>query len=404
MPDFNKFFEFNQFSALLLIGFLQGIIFSVLLLLRGWREERTSDLLAALILVLGSMYVAQWMFGFAGWYDAHDWRTTLLFYVKWENLIALGPLIWLYFRALTNTDFRWERKYWWHLLPWAILLLYPLGIILHDFLYSRLILGEPFAYFHNTRGPAAEWDNNTGGVFFYVIFAISCFHLLGYLLKTLREYRQYRTYVEREFSNAGQLSFRSLRITLYLLLIGVCLTVIFGVVNLFTSNNYVESWDSYFSMSLLVYFAAIQFFSLTPQLTRGLRFQSGLEERETVVNHVELEAKLALWAKKLDRRLRAQQDYLNPDLKLGDLAEALGTNTSMLSRVINGVHGVNFNEFINGQRCESFLRRIDAGEDQRHTLLSIALDCGFNSKSTFNRAFKKHTGLSPGQAVREMRQ
>jgi AraC-like DNA-binding protein len=414
VPDFNQFFEFNQYSAPLLIGFLQGIIFSVILFMRGWREERISDYLAAIILVLGSMYGAQWMFGFAGWYDSHDGRTTLMFYVEWKNLIAFGPLIWLYFRALTNTDFRWERKYWLHLLPWAILLLEPLAIFIYDFGYSRIIRGEPFAFFHDTRGPAAEWDNNTDNTIFYVIFAISCFHLVAYLVRTLREYRKYRTYLNREFSNASQLSFRSLRTTLYLLLLGVSVTVVFEVVNIFTSTSYVDSWDSYFSMSLLVYFAAIQFFALTPQLTRGLRFQPESEVEETSSVTVAtgdeqpgsgtIDEDLSHWAAKLERRLGEHEDYLNPDLKLGDLADDLGTNSSVLSKVINSVHGVNFNDFINAKRCGAFLRRIDAGDHHRHTLLSIALDCGFNSKSTFNRAFKKHTGLSPGQAVRTVKE
>ncbi|MTB51089.1 AraC family transcriptional regulator [Lewinella sp. W8] len=414
MPDVNQFFEFNQFSAPLLIGFLQGIIFSVILFMRGWREERISDYLAAIILVLGSMYGAQWMFGFAGWYDSHDWRTTLMFYVEWKNLIAFGPLIWLYFRALTNTDFRWEKKYWWHFLPWGLLLLTPLGIFLYDVVYSRLMLGEPFAYFYNTRGPAAEWDNNGDSTIFYLIFALSCVHLVVYLLRTLREYRRYRAYIDREFSNASQLSFRSLRITLYLLLLGVTATVLFEIVNVFTSRSYVDSWDSYFSMSLLVYFAAIQFFSLTPQLTRALRFRPDQEEEPEAAEVAlsgtgksvspDSEVDLSAWATKLDRRLEEHEDYLNPDLKLGDLADELGTNSSILSKVINSVHGVNFNDFINARRCEAFLRRIEAGDHERHTLLSIALDCGFNSKSTFNRAFKKQTGLSPGQAVRAVRQ
>ncbi|MEO0731920.1 MAG: AraC family transcriptional regulator, partial [Bacteroidota bacterium] len=74
----------------------------------------------------------------------------------------------------------------------------------------------------------------------------------------------------------------------------------------------------------------------------------------------------------------------------------------VLSKVINGVYGMNFNDFINARRCEAFLRKIREGDHRRHTLLSIALDCGFNSKSTFNRAFRKHAGISPGQAVREL--
>ncbi|MEL7159750.1 MAG: hypothetical protein AAFN92_03255, partial [Bacteroidota bacterium] len=274
-------FEFNEWSSPLLPGFLQGLTFAVILLIRGYREERISDYLAALLLLAGSLYVGQWMLGFAGWYDSHDWRTTLMFYVEWKNLLAFGPLIWLYFRALTNTDFRWERKYWWHFLPLGIVLLQPLIIFLYDFGYWRLLRGEAFTFFYDTRGPAAEWDNSNNGatlsIVFQFILAFSFFHLIYYLVRTLLDYRAYRHYLTREFSNAEQLTFSSLRFTLYLMLTGVFLTVILEIGNVLYSTSYVDSWDSYFAMSVFNFLVAIQLLAINPRLTRALRFEPGKE-------------------------------------------------------------------------------------------------------------------------------
>ena len=70
--------------------------------------------------------------------------------------------------------------------------------------------------------------------------------------------------------------------------------------------------------------------------------------------------------------------------------------------MINNHYGKNFNDLINGLRCTAFQRKIEAGAHLRHTLLSIAMDCGFNSKSTFNRAFRKHTGYNPREAVKRI--
>ncbi|MEM9258733.1 MAG: hypothetical protein AAGA62_03740, partial [Bacteroidota bacterium] len=84
-------FEYNEWSSPLLPGFLQGLVFAIILFIRGYREERISDYFASLLLIAGSLYVGQWMLGFAGWYDAHDWRTTLMFYVEWKNLLVFGP-------------------------------------------------------------------------------------------------------------------------------------------------------------------------------------------------------------------------------------------------------------------------------------------------------------------------
>ncbi|MEM9930624.1 MAG: helix-turn-helix transcriptional regulator [Bacteroidota bacterium] len=402
-------FEFNAYSAPLLPGFLQGLIFAVILLLRGFREERVSDYFAALLLVMGSLYVGQWMFGFANWYDAHDWRTTLMFYVEWKNLLAFGPLIWLYFRSLTNTNFRWQPKYWWHFLPLGLVLTQPLAIFIYDWVYWWLIKGETFTYFFNTRGPASEWDNNSNSPVFLVVYTISILHLLTYLVWTLMDYRKYRTYLEREFSNAEQLTFKSLRLTLYLMLAGVLLTIFLDIHNLMYSTSYIDSWDSFFAMSIFTYLMAIQLLAINPRLTRALRFVPEAEVQQPVAlpaeakkAATELDPELRNWAEKLEERFAVHQDYLNPDLKLGDLAESIRTNSSVLSKVINSVYGMNFNDFINSRRCEAFLRAVQAGEHRQHTLLSIALDCGFNSKSTFNRAFKKHTGKSPGSVIRDL--
>jgi AraC-like DNA-binding protein len=83
------------------------------------------------------------------------------------------------------------------------------------------------------------------------------------------------------------------------------------------------------------------------------------------------------------------------DLTLADVARRLGTNTSYLSRAINDGLNLNFNELVNSMRTEEVARRIDAGDGTN--FLQLALDAGFNSKATFNRAFKAALGQSPSE-------
>jgi AraC-like DNA-binding protein len=73
----------------------------------------------------------------------------------------------------------------------------------------------------------------------------------------------------------------------------------------------------------------------------------------------------------------------------------LKTNASVLSKMINQGFNLNFNDFINYYRIEAVKEKIKNGEQKTQTLLGIAYDCGFNSKATFNRAFKKATNQSP---------
>jgi AraC-like DNA-binding protein len=88
--------------------------------------------------------------------------------------------------------------------------------------------------------------------------------------------------------------------------------------------------------------------------------------------------------------------WCEPDLTLTELARRLGTNTAYLSRAVNEGLGMNFNAFINRMRAEEVARRLRADPAPRD-LLQLALDSGFSSKATFNRAFRAEFGVTPSE-------
>lgn len=87
--------------------------------------------------------------------------------------------------------------------------------------------------------------------------------------------------------------------------------------------------------------------------------------------------------------------YTNPDLTLDDLAEMIKVHPNHLSQVINSVMGKTFYDYINELRVKEFTEQINLPQKQQFTILAIAFDCGFNSKASFYRNFKKFTGLTP---------
>lgn len=98
---------------------------------------------------------------------------------------------------------------------------------------------------------------------------------------------------------------------------------------------------------------------------------------------------------KLLQYLETEQPYLYPNLKLLDVALALDIAPHVLSCVINEKFHKNFLAFINGYRVEHAKNMLIACRFSNKTILAIAYDCGFNSKSSFNRVFKEQTGLTP---------
>lgn len=98
-------------------------------------------------------------------------------------------------------------------------------------------------------------------------------------------------------------------------------------------------------------------------------------------------------------RLRAymetERPYLNPELKLINVAEGIGTSPQILSQVLNTTVKKRFNDYINGFRVEEFKNLVSSSDTSRYTLQSLARKSGFSSYSTFFRAFKEITGQTP---------
>ncbi len=105
---------------------------------------------------------------------------------------------------------------------------------------------------------------------------------------------------------------------------------------------------------------------------------------------------------KLESVMANRQPYRNPGLSLTDLAEMTGTSPHSLSRVVNEGYGMNFNDFINAYRVEEFKRLVQSEDYRNQTLLAIAFTVGFNSKSAFNRSFKKLEDCTPREYLKRV--
>ena len=101
--------------------------------------------------------------------------------------------------------------------------------------------------------------------------------------------------------------------------------------------------------------------------------------------------------------MKHEKLFLTPELTLSMVAELLNVHPNTVSEVINRAEQKNFFDFINTMRVEEFKVRVVNPENQHYTLLSIAHDCGFNSKASFNRNFKNITGISPTEYLKSIK-
>ena len=188
-----------------------------------------------------------------------------------------------------------------------------------------------------------------------------------------------------------------------------------ALANAFFNLGYTNTWWYFFSFALCCYYIAIAGFAnaveakiffktkiftkqnivLLQQNTSHFLLENNSQNfEEIVIEEVDVATvkpneEFKIWKQKIENVLLDNKLYEEPELTLFDVAKKLNTNISLLSKAINNAFGCNFNDLVNGFRIAAFESLVLKGEHKQHTLLSIAFECGFNSKSTFNRAFKK---------------
>lgn len=396
------FFAFSFKSSILLFFFLHGIIFSSLLLIKGFQTNNKSSFWLGFFVLLCSLYIAPFMFGYAGWYSKESYRN-FLFYVPFQQLFLLGPVLYFYFKSLLDKSFRITKKDYVHFLPAALYLIYSLAIFLID-TYS----GTYYLYADGKDKDFSVWYQVTGLV-----------SLSYYLFQSLRVYTRYKTLTYNSVSFAESVMFKWAQRFLVAFLMLIAIRILFFVVN--------PEWDQfgkkfwyYVCFSILFYFISIS--GYTNSILSITSFADAQTEEETVVTNFADEAaeiennssllaeeeprkteieipELSIWKEKVEALMLQDKMYENPELVISNLSQRLNTHSKKISQIINQGFNMNFNDFVNHYRIKALIKKIEEGEHTVQTLLGIAFDCGFNSKSTFNRAFKRYTTLSPKEYI-----
>jgi AraC-like DNA-binding protein len=399
-----QYFEFNKYSSLLLIFFFHGFVYAILLLKKARQNERAAEAWLSAFLWLSIALTATWMLGFAGWYDGFShggWTRDFMFYVPTQHTLLLGPVVYFYVRSLLNQNYHFERRDYWHFVPGALYIIWCIIV----FVVDNWVLHRYYLMNGDSDPDLDTWYRYAGLVSMAVYLGLS-----------IRYYNQYQRVIYAELSFADSLTFKWVRNFLLGFFGYVVLTFSFEVIDIFMHLNYAGTWWYYFIFAFLYYYMAIEGYSNavvtrvgfdeiamnsnlpnfaeTPVLTT-------LSPNETTKNTLEntdnsaTDLALAPWKTKLLDVMETAALYRNPELTLTDLATRLHTNTVVLSRVINQGFGMNFNDFINRYRVEEVKTNLQNEKKAHLTIMSIAYDAGFNSKATFNRAFKKHTGKNP---------
>ncbi|MBC8754770.1 AraC family transcriptional regulator [Kordia sp. YSTF-M3] len=386
-------FGFGFKSSTLLIFFIHGLVFTGLLIYKGIRSENNSSFWLASFLFLCSLYIAPFMFGYAGWYGRQSYRD-ILFYVPFQQLFLMPPLLYFYVKSLLNTNFTFQKKDWIHFIPAILYAVYSLVIWITD----KIVLDEYYFYADGRDKDLALWYQVSG--FIMMVF---------YLFKCLKIYTQYKKNTYDTVSYADAILYAWIQRFLIAFLGLLLIRTLFFILNPEWANFGNKYWY-YLSFSILFYYIALSGYAhaikmlipfqpeaLNKTLHANFLAEASEEKTVEVIDKSEAEITPAdeILMKELEALMTSEQLFKNPSLTLFDVAQKLNTHPKKVSNVINKGFKMNFNDFVNTYRTQEVIKKVASNENDLKTLLGIALDSGFNSKSTFNRAFKKQTQQTP---------
>lgn len=365
----------SNYSVPLWFGFIQAWIYAFLFWKRAYQNNRLSDYLFGLVLIGMAFNIWEYMLGFSG------------IEILWQELnflprtfgLAFPPLCYFYFKSQIDKDFRFTLKDIFHFLPFLI-----------DTFYRIVIfsMGKDFVQYFEKNYHSA-WGIN------HLELLISIMLTAYYVYRAFKLYNQYRLWTKTQFSDIEAVSFKWFRNLLIVLLLDWVVSLIkLIVISNFKLDFQQDWWDNLIGVILIYYISITGYAQAQP--TKDLVFK---ETENSILENPQKERfdedELSQWKTKILTLMHDDQLYLQPELTLSDIAIRLKTNISVLSGVVNNAFGKNFNDFVNEYRVKEFQKRVLLPENKNITLLGIAFDCGFNSKATFNRSFKKFTGKSP---------
>jgi AraC-like DNA-binding protein len=300
-----------------------------------------------------------------------------------------GPCLYLYVKFLTTENIKFKWQYWLHLIPFVAV--FTTAIVFHGRPVIKLdnfFANDPFLSFRLIYGLS-----------FFI--SITTYSIIAFVL------------IRRHERNMKELfSYTSARITLsWLKVISIgfyvtyVLVFIVGVYVIFKKElPYDPTIVSYFGLTFFA-FAFSSYGIKQPGIFNELYAERKTKTRK--VEPVEPEIKYERsglkdsdaekYLGRLLKHMETKKPYLDVDLTIQDVAESLSIPRHYLTQVINEKLNKNFYQFINEYRVEEVKILLADKDYQKYTMTAIAFEAGFNSKSSFNSAFKEITGMTPSE-------
>lgn len=375
----------NLLAILNLLGAAQGLLLALALFASGRGGRTQGRLLAALTLAV-SVFVCGAVLRTTGYvlYVPH------LAWVHDPFPFACGPLLYLYLRELTSGGgSRLGRRDWAHFVPFALCALY---------------LAPSYLQGGDAKLAAlwAEYTLPTLGRWYYVRSALVVTHFLAYLVLVVRMLWRYT----RRVKSGGEAAAGRAALAQVRFLVAACVVIWVAAVLRFALDHTARTNLLVpLMVSCVVY--GLGYMAMSGRAGQEVKEGEARPLPEAAAAAVPLAPKYERstltperaerYLKRLREVMESERPYADGELTLQKLAGRLSIPAQHLSQTVNGRLNQSFTDFVNAYRVAEAKRKLTDPSLKHYSVLAIAEEVGFNSKSSFNAVFKKQTGLTPSE-------
>jgi AraC-like DNA-binding protein len=371
-------------NIIFLLGAVQAFFFGVLLLDRG-KNRLPPKLLLLFFSIIGFVLIEQYLF-----------QSNIIF--EYPHLlgltytlpIILGPILLFYTRSLVKENNEYFfRDFLLHAIPFLLIT----SFLVYDF------------YLLNPQEKLIYYERQTQGetsVYIYIAEFFINFSIPVYSIVSLLLLKKHLKQIKQSYSNIKNIDLHWLKIVLFCMAFVSFVSVLMGLLSDYFNFISYEDGDNlmYIILTVIIYFLGYYGIKQKPILSNE-NPNSQIESTPTLKPKYATSSLKDVEKEKLINRLtksmESEKPYLNENLTLKDLANKLETTPNNLSQIINEKFNKNFYEFINGYRINQVKSLLSDPKYSHYSILGIAFECGFNSKSTFNSVFKQFTGKTPSE-------
>lgn len=289
----------------------------------------------------------------------------------------------LYLFAYTKIHSKFDKSLFYHLIPLILIFCYTLSQESKESHVYKI-------FFLNPLGEVSLFGklHSLTGILFAIYYHYKSGILISRNLNQMEDqYSNLNYFQTLDWLRAMYYYFIGMNLCLFFSRVILSFDINFQIPNLVIKEYYTLTQNFLFSLTvyLFSFFIFLEQEYTKPEKKESTKYaKTGLEKDESEKLHLEVKNLI------LNEKL-----YLNEELRLHDIADKLKQSTNHISQALNENERKNFFQFINDFRVEEVIQKFSDKNYSEHSILRIALDSGFNSKSSFNKVFKEKTGKSP---------